>query len=181
LGDYLNIRPPEITFLYGEHGKPEYVHPQNIQFNISHSQDILVLAFVKDHAIGIDIEKITKEVRVAEIAKNFFSPDEITALMSLPKRSRHKAFYRCWTRKEAFIKAKGSGLSFPLDAFTVSLDTDEDAQILKTDWKMSERLHWNLLSFKPYPGYLGAVSVNGSFESVKYLDWNALESTYRPG
>ncbi|MFK5972013.1 MAG: 4'-phosphopantetheinyl transferase superfamily protein [Flavobacteriaceae bacterium] len=172
-GHYLNTDPEKIIFKYGEYGKPEFDFPTQLKFNISHSENMIVLGFVKNDEIGVDVEKIKNNFNVIDIAQSFFSFEEINKLESLPENEQCLAFYRCWTRKESFIKAKGSGLSFPLDSFTVSLDTNEDAELLETKWNSSEKKSWKMFSYTPAENYIGALSVQGDIRSVRYWNWEA--------
>ncbi len=174
LGGYLKIGPNEIILQTGEYGKPDFANKENLKFNISHSGNLLVLGFIKDIEIGVDVEKVKDDFDVMNIAQKFFSKREIKTLYALPEDEKQKAFYRCWTRKESFIKAKGSGLSFPLDSFTVSLDTDQDAKLLETSWDRSEQIRWNMFSFLPAEGYIGAVSIPLKAASIRYRNWDAL-------
>ena len=128
-GRYLHMSPNTIKFKYGKYGKPDYGLPVPVKFNVSHSGNFIVIAFVKNSQLGVDIELIRRDFNVLDIAENFFSKMEIKTLHDVDKDDVFKAFYRCWTRKESFIKAKGSGLSFPLASFTVSLN-DEEAKLL---------------------------------------------------
>ncbi len=168
-GRYLDQIPESIKFNYGEYGKPEYDVQTPIKFNISHSGNMIVLAFVRNFDIGVDIENIKEDFDVIDIAKHFFSSDEIQRLEALPKEQKVAGFYRCWTRKESFIKAKGSGLSFPLTSFSVSLDADK-AELLRTDWAITEKKEWRMFSFEPANGYLGSLSVRGDIQYLQHRD-----------
>ncbi len=174
-GRYLNEIPENIEFDYGEYGKPDYNFQTQIKFNLSHSGNMIVIAFTKNFDIGVDLEKIKNDFDVIDIAQHFFSPDEIQTLEALPEKEQVHGFYRCWTRKESFIKAKGNGLSFPLTSFSVSLDLDS-AEILRTEWKVAEKKEWKLFSFEPDNGYLGALSVRGEISSVRQMDWDAIQT-----
>lgn len=169
-GHYLNQDPREVVFKYGKYGKPMYRDIQNLNFNISHSGNMVVLGFVRDSEIGVDVEKIKADFDVLGIAQNFFSTREVKSLLNIPLEHQYRAFYRCWTRKESFIKAKGSGLTIPLHSFAVSLDSDEKAEFLETNWNLNEKNNWKLFSFVPSHNYIGALSVQGSGYSVKYID-----------
>ena len=171
-GGYLNTDAKTIAFDYGKYGKPRYKHETHLNFNVSHSGDIAIIGFVYDYTIGVDIEKIKNDFDTFEIAINFFSKKEIAALRKIPKPLQHKAFYSCWTRKEAFIKAKGQGLSFPLDSFSVSLDSHEKTKLLETKWDEDEKNLWNLFSFSPKEKYIGAISVHGEVNNVQYYNFN---------
>ena len=173
-GYYLGHGPKGIEFTYGTHGKPDYNCSTKIKFNISHSGKLIVLGFVKTYVIGLDIERIKTDFDVLNIAEIFFSITEIKMLYDLRQDDLYKAFYRCWTRKESFIKAEGSGLSFPLDSFSVSLDDDKNAKLLETRWNASERNKWSLFSFSPAKDYIGAIAVKGKINDVKYYNWDGV-------
>ncbi|MFD1162101.1 4'-phosphopantetheinyl transferase family protein [Hwangdonia seohaensis] len=169
---YLNMDAKEIEFKYGEYGKPEYNFDSDLKFNISHSGEIIVLSFVKNFEIGVDIEKIKDNFDVFEIASNFFSTLEIETLKKVPKEKQVEYFYRCWTRKESFIKAKSVGLSFPLDSFSVCIHSDKKTELLETKWDAAEKHQWKLFTFSRQPDYLGAISIKGNIKTVEYFNFN---------
>ncbi|MBU2945685.1 4'-phosphopantetheinyl transferase family protein [Zobellia uliginosa] len=171
-GRYLNVSPENIRFKYNDYGKPDYNLETSIKFNVSHSGELIVLAFVKNRAVGIDVEKIKTDFDALKLAENFFSFKEIEMLNDVPKNDVYKAFYCCWTRKESFIKAKGIGLSFPLASFTVSLK-DENAELLRTDWSPQEKNKWKLFSFGLQNDYVGAITVSTGIRSVLYFNLEA--------
>ena len=162
---YQEIPPAEIQFSYTSHGKPLLVttNPQlqPFHFNLAHSGGLAVYAFTRIGEVGIDVERIRPDVTGDEIAKRFFSPTECACLETLSKESRHHAFFNCWTRKEAFIKAIGIGLSLPLDQFDVTLAPGEPAQLLRTRWNESEAARWSLKVIDVGPDYAAAVAVAG--------------------
>ena len=134
LSKYLKITPKKLIFELGKCGKP-YVqlngtHKLPLQFNISHSGDLALFAFTLHNEVGVDIEYIRPKFNYEEIAPQFFSKQENIVLSSLPKDHRLEAFFTCWTRKEAFIKTIGEGLSFPLDKFDVDLITKSGTFVL---------------------------------------------------
>jgi 4'-phosphopantetheinyl transferase len=172
-GHYLSEDPKKVKFKYNKYGKPQLADSNILRFNIAHSEDSIVLGFSENMAIGIDVEKIKTDFDIMEIARNYFSEREIEALGNFPPSQRARAFYRCWTRKESFIKAKGTGLSFPLNAFTVSLNRDDSAKLLETQWQASERSEWNLYSFTPSEGYLAALTVYGKNKDIAYRHWDS--------
>jgi 4'-phosphopantetheinyl transferase len=163
LSRYLKIGPEEIEFTYNDYGKPQIAasaapdHPLN--FNLAHSRGIALYAFTHLGEIGVDIEYIRPEFPNEEIARRFFSASEVARLGDFPIEMRSQAFFNCWTRKEAFIKAKGVGLSMPLDQFDVSLDPAEPATLLRTRWNESEAAQWSLQAIETSPGYAAAVAV----------------------
>ncbi|WP_178989435.1 4'-phosphopantetheinyl transferase family protein [Winogradskyella schleiferi] len=169
---YLKTEAIDIEFDYEQYGKPKFKQITNLNFNVSHSGDIAIIGFVYDHSIGVDIEKIKDDFNTFEIATNFFSKKEIEALQKTPKLQQHLAFYRCWTRKEAFIKAKGNGLSFPLDTFSVTLDSDLKAELIETQWNLSEKNQWQLTSFIPDTNYIAALIVANQTERLDYFTWD---------
>ena len=171
-GQYLNLNPKDITFKYGDFGKPYFDLESTLKFNVSHSGNMAIIGFVLNDDIGVDIEEIKTNFDVFEIASNNFSGSEIQSLKKLPSDIQVKGFYRCWTRKESFIKAKAKGLSFPLDSFSVSIDSDDKAGLLETKWDKNEKDLWQLFSFSPQENYLGAVSVKGNIQNIKYYNFN---------
>ncbi|PKQ44147.1 4'-phosphopantetheinyl transferase family protein [Confluentibacter flavum] len=172
LAKYLSINPKKVEFKYGDFGKPETINNQSINFNISHSGKMAIFGFTKSHDIGVDIEEIKNNFDVLDIANNFFSKKEIEFLNNFPTEDQTEGFYRCWTRKESFIKAKSIGLSYPLDSFSVSIDSHESAELLETQWDIKEKHNWTLFSFSPYENYIGAISVKGNVKAVKYFNFN---------
>jgi 4'-phosphopantetheinyl transferase len=169
---YLNIKPEDIIFKYGKYGKPEYNIDTELKFNVSHSGNMAILSFVKDFDIGVDIEKIKDDFDVLDIATNYFSELEIEALKKVSKEKQAEHFYRCWTRKESFIKAKSQGLSFPLDSFSVCINSDKETELLETKWDKEEKDTWELFTFSPHQNYIGAVSIQGSVKSIEYFNFN---------
>lgn len=167
LGTYLKTSPKNINFQFGDYGKPTII-ASNIEFNISHSANSIVMAFTLKSKIGIDVEYTKKSIDVKKISEHFFSKEEISSLLSLHKNYQQQAFYNCWTRKEAFIKALGCGLSFPLDQFVVSLDSTKNASLLATKWDEKEKDNWVLKTFNPQENYIGAVSVKGKVTDVQF-------------
>ena len=167
LSIYLGMAPAEIKFQFGDNGKPYVNHPSDINFNISHSGDTILLGFVQKYSIGVDVEYTKREIDVKRIAQLFFAEEEVASLFALDQAYHKQAFYNCWTRKEAFIKAVGSGLSFPLDQFVVSLDSTEEATLIDTKWDKKEKEKWVLNAIEPGKNYIGAVSVKGTVSAIQ--------------
>lgn len=165
LAKYLDTDPQLIRFAYGKRQKPYLAdNDADLQFNISHSDDMAVIALRKTHQIGVDIEKIQSTYEDG-IAKRFFSPDEYAELHALPESQRLSAFYRGWARKEALIKTLGEGLYAPLHEFTVSLtQTIETIPMRYQD--RDYRLH--LESFSAHGEYQSAFATDGVVEKVIY-------------
>jgi 4'-phosphopantetheinyl transferase len=172
LGEYLNENPQKIKFNYTTYGKPMLQNKSSLAFNISHSGNKAVFGFVSDVEIGVDVEKVKTDFNVLDIARNFFSPKEIESLENQQEELLYRAFFRCWTRKEAFIKAEGSGLSFPLDAFSVSLDNDKNAELLETSWNTTERQRWKLFSLPLGEEYIIAVAIQNKKASITYRNFD---------
>ncbi|MGF1557793.1 MAG: 4'-phosphopantetheinyl transferase family protein [Flavobacteriaceae bacterium] len=171
LGYYLAVGSDKIEFVYSDYGKPSVASTNRLKFNCSHSTNMVVFGFALGCEIGVDVEHIKTDFDVLDLAVNFFSQSEIKSLGSRPEQL-YRSFYRCWTRKEAFIKAKGSGLSFPLDSFTVSLDDDENAKLLETHWDVNEVAEWRVFSFVPRVDYMSAVAVRSKEASIVYRNWD---------
>jgi len=161
LGTYLEIAGQGVRFSYSEKGKP-YLASQpgaGLQFNLSHSSGAVQLAICRNRSIGADIERVREDLEVEEIAARFFSQKERQTLMSLPAEQRHDAFFRCWTRKEALLKAKASGLSFSLDLFDVSMTAGEKNVALSTRPDPQEAARWRIYPVTVRAGYAAAVAV----------------------
>lgn len=174
LGTYLNQSPGSIKFSYGPHGKPE-LDPQlfsthSLHFNQSDSKTFALYAFTKSHPVGVDIEYIRTDIEALPLAKRFFSPNETIALNNQPPEQQIPAFFRIWTRKEAFIKAVGEGLSFPLDEFEVNLD-EESAKLLSIYTSTVAAARWTLLTLKPNTHYIGAAAVEAPIDQVKLFNY----------
>jgi 4'-phosphopantetheinyl transferase len=171
LSSYLNCSPAEIAFTYDEHGKPWLLSPDHhggkLNFNLAHSAMLAIYGVTLGRAIGVDIEHIRTDFAVDEIARSAFSANDAHCLFSLPPHERQKAFFDGWTRKEAFIKAKGTGLSLPLDQFDVTLAPGEPAALLETRWDKSEVQLWSLRAMDVAPDYAASIAVQGHDWSLK--------------
>jgi 4'-phosphopantetheinyl transferase len=163
LGDYLNIEPARLRFAYAEKGKPALEDSQRslLSFNLAHSHGKAIYAFSRGRAVGVDLEFVREDVAGDKIAERFFSPFEIAALKALTPELREQAFFDCWTRKEAYIKARGDGLSMPLDEFDVSLAPGEEAALLQNPKEPEEVRRWTMRTITVAPGYVAALVVEG--------------------
>jgi 4'-phosphopantetheinyl transferase len=159
----LDEQPESVEITYGAHGKPALAPgiggPSDLRFNVSHCENLAVYAFASGREIGVDVEAVRAIPDADDIAARFFSRRETAAYLALMPRDRPLGFFNCWTRKEAFIKAIGEGLSHPLDRFDVTLTPVEPARILRVADKPGERCGWALHSFSPAPGFVAAVVV----------------------
>lgn len=174
LGRYLNVAPAKLAFTLGRQGKPELAATfaaSRLHFNLSHSGDIALCAVAYDRVIGVDVEQIRTVVDATQIAKRFFSPWENEAFAAVPDAQKSQAFFNCWTRKEAYIKAIGEGLSCPLDAFDVSLAPGEPARILRIRGSETVAARWTLYPLLPAAGYVGAVAIKGGNNQLSCWQW----------
>ena len=162
LASRLGVQPDAVELVYGPRGKPRLSRSfsdADLCFNVSHSEDLAVCAFSSGREIGVDVEAVREMRDADEIAARFFSRRENEAYLALDPRDRPLGFFNCWTRKEAFIKARGDGLHYPLDRFDVSLAPGEPARILRVEDTPGEQCDWTLHSFMPGPGLAGAIVV----------------------
>lgn len=172
LGRYLAIEPRAIEFSYNPYGKPALAYDPDanaLTFNLSHSGGIALLAVTKARAIGVDLEQMRDDFASLEIAKRFFSSRETAALETLPPEEQTSAFFHCWTRKEAYIKALGEGLSRSLQGFSVSID--HPAALLEDDSDPEAATRWSLIDVFPGDGFAGAAAIEGSVEKVLLWEW----------
>ena len=156
----LGTPPDSVDLVYGAHGKPALAPgyaDTGLRFNVSHCDDLTLYAFSCGREIGIDVEAVRPIGDADDIAARFFSQRENRAYRVLEPSDRPLGFFQCWTRKEAFIKALGDGLSYPLDRFDVSLTPGEPAQILRVEDTPGDRCGWRLESWSPAPGFVAAV------------------------
>jgi 4'-phosphopantetheinyl transferase len=170
LGRYLNHPPHELQFGRTERGKPFLITPDanELMFNVSHSHELAIYAVMRNHEIGVDVEHLRPMPDAEQIAMRFFSASEQTTLLALPPEERTRAFFACWTRKEAFIKAIGEGLYYPLDQFSVSLSPDEPVCLQHVDTHPQEAASWTLRAFTPASDYVAAFAVRSPVMHVKY-------------
>ena len=161
LAGRLGIAPQAVEFVETKYGKPRLapVHGSaDVEFNVSHSGILALFAFTNGRAVGIDVELVREVPDTDDLAERFFSPMEAASLRALPLDRRSLAFLACWTRKEAFIKALGLGLSCPLDAFDVTIDPDAPARIIRIEERIDGVANWAMQALTPYPGYIAAVA-----------------------
>jgi 4'-phosphopantetheinyl transferase len=160
LGRYLKSDPSVLTFGYGPQGKPR-VPGVRLRFNVSHSGGRALLAFALDRELGVDLEQERPLGDALALAERYFAPAETRVLRGLPESEIVPAFFRCWTRKEAYMKATGDGLTQPLDAFEVSLAPGEPARLLHVNGRPAEKQPFQLESLEPGAGFAAAVAVEG--------------------
>jgi 4'-phosphopantetheinyl transferase len=158
LGRYLNTSPAGIRFTYGANGKPSLADFASLRFNASHSGDFTALALTPDCELGIDVEQIRPLTDLQEIANRFFCPEEALELTSLSPEEQNQAFFLCWTRKEAYVKAIGDGLSAPLNSFRVSLRPDQPARLIHLAKDREAAGAWMVDDLKLAAGYAAALA-----------------------
>jgi len=170
LGRYLRREPATLRFGYGPQGKPFLAEAPgaDLRFNLSHSYGLALYAVARSRDVGIDVEKIDPRFE-SGIAEQFFSPREVAALRSLPSAGQTEAFFACWTRKEAYAKAKGEGLGLRLDQFEISLG--ESAALLWSDEDPGDTRRWRLEALSPGSGYAAAIAVGGDRCSLACWQW----------
>ena len=160
LGNYLNTAPSDLSFRYTEFGKPFLNEGNGLRFNVSHTDGVALLGFVRGRDLGVDIEKIRPVKDLKDLANRFFSLAERERLNKLEAEEElNSAFFRCWTRKEAYIKGKGEGLSIPLDQFDVSLEPSETQALIATRPEASEADRWRVRDISFDRSYLAALAI----------------------
>jgi 4'-phosphopantetheinyl transferase len=174
LGFYLGRDPGSLQFEVNDFGKPFLAADQpcdTIHFNVSHSHELALFAFVRGREIGVDLEHVRSVFDELAVAQQFFAPAEIAELQELDPIQRVAGFFNCWTRKESYIKARGLGLSLPLDNFQVSLRPGSPAVLLRHDGDSDETLHWCLRDLSPGSGYVGALAIKGQDWHLRTFQW----------
>jgi len=172
LAEYLDIDPRLLTLESAPNGKPALKQPRrDIRFNISHSNDLALLAFTIGREVGIDVEEIRPIPDRDAVARLFFSEGELRALTSLEPAAQTEAFFLCWTRKEAYLKAKGLGLSQNLRDFEVSLVPDQPACLLACNADPAELNRWRLESLRPAANFAAAVAAERQDWRMQLFEW----------
>jgi 4'-phosphopantetheinyl transferase len=170
LGGYLVLPPARLKFRYGIHGKPALdanASDSALQFNLSHSGGFAIYAFSRGRELGVDVEKIRPQLAGEDLVRRYFASSEVAELQALPTNLRPEAFFLCWTRKEAYVKAHGAGLSLPLDSFTVSLTPGRAVALQAAD-----TARWSIESLEPTPGYVAAIVVEQGRCRRSCWSWN---------
>jgi 4'-phosphopantetheinyl transferase len=172
MGHYLRKTPSAIQLGYGPHGKPFLAGEKiiDLRFNVSHSHGLALYAVTLGAEVGVDLEYGRKDMSTEEISRRFFSAQEIAAIESLPQDQRQRAFFVCWTRKEAYIKARGDGLAVALDSFSVTIKPDEPPVIIVHD-EPQETSRWSVLELDPDPQYVAAVAVEDRNPFLRCLEF----------
>ncbi|MGB8510348.1 MAG: 4'-phosphopantetheinyl transferase superfamily protein [Pyrinomonadaceae bacterium] len=174
LSRYTDRAPQALRFDYAEYGKPYLAKgygADGLRFNMSHSHEVGLYAVTLHREVGVDVEHMRADFAREEVAERFFSRAEVEALRTLPAHLRTDGFFNCWTRKEAYIKAIGEGLNFPLDQFTVSLEPGETAMLLDVAGKPQEATRWSMQQLFPQAGYAAALAVEGVGWQIERWGW----------
>ena len=172
LAAYLDAEASDLTFSYGPNGKPALSGQFDgaLTFNVSHSAELALVAIGRDVEMGVDVESVRAMDDAEDIASRFFSPREAARLRSLPATVRNQAFFACWTRKEAYLKALGSGLAKPLNEFEVTFAPGDVASLV-VHGDERETARWSLCELSPAPGYTGALVTEGNSGARRCWQW----------
>jgi 4'-phosphopantetheinyl transferase len=191
LSRYLKQAPERLTFCCGRYGKPSIAASSRpltptspLRFNLSYSGGMAVYAVALESEVGVDIERMRTLREREHLAATVFSKREQEAMLSLPERDRDRAFYTCWSRKEALIKAAGYGLHMPLDHFDVSLEPGEPARlrdIQSLPEMPMDAARWSLCDLPNIPGYSGALAIERRNFTLICWSWNQKQPQRVPG
>jgi 4'-phosphopantetheinyl transferase len=163
VGVYTGTHPELVRFRYGDRGKPYLADPAgDLQLNLSNSDEMALVGFVREVEIGVDIEFLKPMPDCEPIAERFFSASERDVLRALPADRKEEAFFNCWTRKEAYLKAVGTGLAAPLDSFDVTLAPGEPPRMLTLEGNAERAARWYFQHFRPAEQYIGALAIEGA-------------------
>jgi 4'-phosphopantetheinyl transferase len=171
LGEYLGERPERLLFRYGPRGKPFLLEHPDLHFNFSNSADRGLLAVTRIAEIGADLEQRREMSDLLAIAERFFAAGEVRRLLDLPREQHEECFFRCWTRKEAYLKAVGEGLAIPLDRFEVTLAPEDEPKFLGFDDPEETPDAWTLHHLIPAPNFLGAIALRAPLREVRLREW----------
>jgi 4'-phosphopantetheinyl transferase len=174
LSIYCMKKRNQIRFHHNMHGKPALdaqCAGGDLRFNLSHSDGVALYAITRGREVGIDIERIRRDLEFDRIAERFFSPQEVATLRALPRDIQNQAFFTYWTRKEAYVKARGDGLSLPMDQFAVSVAPDDPGLLLHTKDDPAELSHWSFKTLAPGPDYEAALAVEGDPGRIRCWQW----------
>lgn len=161
LASYLGTEALRFGFQYGPQGKPALAGPwsdSRLEFNVSHSHELALCAVTLGRELGVDVEHLRTPYNFEGIASQFFAAEEVAVLRGLSDQARLDAFFACWTRKEAVLKAVGAGLSIPLNQVVVSLAPEQPAAVVKFDDASGKSSAWWMQNLEPSPGYIGAIA-----------------------
>jgi len=164
LGEYLGLQPDAVPLWYTSFGKPGLsgeAAGSGVKFNVSHSAGLMLAAVTRNREVGIDVERVRPDVDWRELAGRFFAPAEVAALDARPPDDQLRAFFACWTRKEAYVKALGLGMSLPLDQFSVSVAPHGPAALLTAEHDPAQLTRWELHVLDAGADFAATLAVEG--------------------
>ncbi len=174
LAAYTGVPAADLRFRYGDKGRPYLDGPgDDLVFNVSHSGELGAIAVTREGEMGVDVEEMDGTVDLIGIGRRFFSPIEHADLSSQTGDNMTRAFFRAWTRKESYLKARGAGLSLPLDGFDVTLLPDQEPRLLATRFDPGDAARWTLSELDPADGYAGALCADLSERTIHTFTWIA--------
>lgn len=179
LARYLDRDPAGISFEYGVQGKPAVSKQPQFGFNLTHSEGMAAVAVTIGCPLGLDLERLRPTSDIEEIAGRYFCPEEAAEILALAPGEREQAFFRCWTRKEAYIKAVGDGLSCPLDSFQVTIQADMPARLVHIGGDRAAAARWTLHDLSLAPDYIAALAYPDRQRAVSLFPINDLAAFWR--
>jgi len=174
LGRYLGIEPDQLQFFYSPRGKPTLAKTpgeSTLRFNLAHSQGLALYAITYEREIGVDLERIRHIAEAEQIVDHYFSAGEKAVFHALAEHEKHGAFFTCWTRKEAYLKACGKGLTEALNQIDVSLAPGEPARLLSIEGNVLEAARWSLQELRPAFGFVATLAVEGHNWNLACWHW----------
>lgn len=175
LGRYLQTKPGRLRFEAGEFGKPFFADKKlsgGLRFNLSHSNQLALIAIARDREVGVDLEYMRSDFVTDDVANHFFSRAEVEQFREVPADSKTRSFFNCWTRKEAYIKARGEGLYCPLDQFDVSVGPELPAMLLDSRVEAADAQRWSLSEIAAGDRYAATVAIDGACSRLVLWDLN---------
>jgi 4'-phosphopantetheinyl transferase len=176
LGGYLSMPPSHVRFAYGPNGRPELAHApaDGLRFNLSHSNDLALVAVTRGRAVGVDVEALRPVEQADDIARRYCVASEYDAYRALPAPQRMSAFFNLWTRKEAYLKAIGAGLNGGLEQVEVSVLPGQPARIHAIAGNREAAAQWGLWAGEPQPGYIAALAIRAQNPQLAGWQWDEL-------
>ena len=172
LAGYVGARPETLRFVRAPQGKPALLAaPEGLEFNLTHADWCAVVAVAQGRRVGVDVEGIRLGHSGMDVARRFFARAEVDTLLAVPPEERAATFVRCWTRKEAYVKARGDGLSLTLQHFEVPLATGATRALASSLEDPAEVERWSLRELVPAPRHLGALVVEGEGFDLRAWEW----------
>jgi 4'-phosphopantetheinyl transferase len=176
VGGYVGFAPQLLQFRYNSHGKPALASEwgdDQLAFNLSHSHSLAVCSVTRAGHIGVDLEYMDTHVESDQIAERLFAPREASLLRQLPSDKKQNAFFSFWTRKEAYLKARGEGLSVDLLSFDVTFSPGQPASLLSVAGDSSDAQRWSLADLSAPAGHAAALAVEGIISRIQHWHWPA--------